>query len=288
MLIKGSMRKEYHCLVAGLPELLFDASKLSFAVLEFKSYLKEELSKEDYQIIESHFWRYDNQNLLLLLQKKDDELNNAGNLVREDFEAIFSLIRDDALSSFEKEIPAYIEKFIEAFRDESPFDSAKSWENQITGLYYDYVTGLENSFVKEWYTFEMELNNILTASHCKRFQFEIEPELIGSNEINEKLIKSGARDFGIGNEFPKIEQILRAIDESELLEKEKKIDLIKWEFLDERTFFYYFTVERIFSYLMKLEMVTRWIRLDKETGEELFERLLKDLESDHELPEEFS
>ena len=282
------MRKEYHCLVAGLPELLFDASKLSFAVLEFKSYLKDELSKEDYLIIESHFWRYDNQNLLLLLQKKDDELNNAGNLVREDFETIFSLIRDDALSSFEKKIPAYIEKFIQAFRDESPFDSNKSWENQIAQLYYSYVTSLENSFAREWYTFEMDLSNILTASHCKRFQFDIEPELIGSNELAEKLVRNSARDFGIGNEFPKIEQILRAIDETELLEKEKKIDLIKWEFLDERTFFYYFTVERIFTYLIKLEMAARWIRLDKKTGEELFKRLLKDLESAHKLPEEFS
>lgn len=282
------MRKEYHCLVAGLPELLFDASKLGFAVPEFKSYLKDELSKEDYQIIESYFWRYDNQNLLLLLQKKDNELNQAGNLVREDFETIFLLIRDEALSAFEKKIPAYIGKFIQAFRDESPFDSNKSWENQITELYYGYVTGLENDFVREWYTFEMELNNILTASHCKKYQFDIEPELIGNNELTEKLVKSSARDFGIGTEFPKIEQILRAIDETELLEKEKKIDLIKWEFLDEGTFFHYFTVERILAYLLKLEMIARWIKLDKKTGEELFERLLKDLESTHQLSEEFS
>jgi hypothetical protein len=282
------MRKEYHCLVAGLPELLFDASKLSFAVPEFKSYLKEELSNEDYLIIESHFWRYDNQNLLLLLEKKDNELDRAGNLVREDFETIFLLIRDDALSGFEKKIPPYIGKFIQAFRDESPFDSNKSWENQITELYYGYVTGLDNDFAGEWYTFEMELNNILTAYHCKEYQLDIEPELIGNSELTEKLAKSSARDFGIGAEFPKIEQILRAVEESGLMEKEKKADLIKWEFLDERTFFHYFTVERIFAYLLKLEMVARWIKLDKKTGEELFRRLLKDLESSHELSEESS
>ncbi len=281
------MRKEYHCLVAGLPELLFDASKLSFAVPEFKSYLKEELSREDYQIIESHFWRYDNQNLLILLQKKDEELNRAGNLVREDFETIFSLIRDDALFTFEKRIPGYIEKFINAFREESPLDSNKSWENQITELYYRYVTGLENEFAREWYTFEMELRNILTASHCKKFQLNIEPELIGSSELTERLVKSSARDFGIGNEFPKIEQILRVIDETDLLEKEKRTDLINWEFLDERTFFHYFTVEKIFAYLLKLEMTARWIQLDKKTGEELFNRLLKELETSHQLPEEF-
>ncbi|MBN2212638.1 MAG: DUF2764 family protein [Bacteroidales bacterium] len=282
------MRKEYHCLIAGLPELLFDASKLSFALLEFKSYLKEELSKEDFNIIASHFWKYDNQNLLLLLEKKKGELNPAGNLGKEDFEVIFSLVRDDALSGFEKQIPSYFEQFIYAYRNESPLNSIKSWENQITDLYYAYVTDLQNDFVKEWYKFEMDLNNILTASHCKRFQIDIEPELIGRSELTDKLVKSSARDFGIGNEFPKIEQILRAIDETDLLEKEKRIDLIKWEFLDERSFFYYFTVERIFSYLLKLEMTSRWIGLDKKTGEELFNRLLKDLEASHELPEVFS
>jgi hypothetical protein len=282
------MGKEYHCLVAGLPEIVFDASRLSYEVQEFKSYLKGELAKEDFQIIESHFWRYDNQNLLLLLQKKDEELNQAGNLNREDFETIFSLIRDDALSGFEKMMPAYIEEFIQAFGDESPVGSNKSWENQITELYYAYVTGLGNDFAREWYSFEMDLNNILTASHCKKYQLSIEPELIGSNELTEKLAKSNARDFGIGNEFPKIEQILRTVEETDLLTKEKKIDMIKWEFLDERTFFHYFTVEKIFAYLLKLEMIARWIKLDKKTGEELFNRLLTELESSHNLPEEFS
>ncbi len=286
--MKDSMRKEYHCLVAGLPELLFDASKLSFALLEFKSYLKDELLASDYQIIESHFWRYDNQNLLMLLEKKEGELIPAGNLVREDFETIFSLIRDDALSSFDKEIPAYLGKFIQAFRDEIPFDSNKSWQNQLTDLYYDYATGLENTFIREWYTFEKDLNNILTASNCRRYKLDIEPELIGSDEITEKLDKSSARDFGIGTEFPKIEQIMRAIDETDLLDKEKRIDLIKWEFLDESTFFHYFTIERIFTYLLKLEITDRWIKLDKKTGEELLERILKDLESAHQVPEDFS
>ncbi len=282
------MRKEYHCLVAGLPELLFDASKLSFAFLEFKSYLNEELLKEDYDLIASYFWRYDNQNLLFLLEKKEGELNPAGNLDKEDFEVIFSLVRDDALSGFEKQIPSYIGQFIFAYRNESPVIPNKSWENQITDLYYHYATSLKNDFAKEWYTFEMDLNNILTASYCKKFQIDIGPELIGDNELTGKLVKSNARDFGIGNEFPKIEQILRAIDETELLEKEKRIDLIKWEFLDDKGFFHYFTVEKIFAYLLKLEMVARWVGLDKKTGEELFNRLLKDLEASHELPQVFS
>lgn len=282
------MRKEYHCLIAGLPELLFDTAKLSTSVADFKSYLREELSAEDFQLIELYFWRYDNENLLILLQQKDEELNVLGNLSREDFDIIFSLVKDDALSGFGKNLPSYFEKFIIAYKNEIPIFQNKSWENQLTDLYFNFLLMQKDEFIKDWYSFELDLTNILTASKCRMFQIETEPELIGNNELTVKLLKNSARDFGIGNEFPKVEQILRSIDETDFLEKEKKIDQIKWELLDERTFFHYFTVEKIFAYVLKLEMIERWLQLDKQTGEELLKKLLIDLESNQKLPEEFS
>lgn len=281
------MSKEYHYLVAGLPDILLDTSKLNFTIQEFKSYLFDELSEPDYELIESYFWRYDNFKLLYLLSKQGGEILRAGNLDNEDFDEILALAKDDALKDFEREIPSYIGTFIQNYKDDSAKSSVKSWENQLTELYYEYLLEIENDFFKEWYQFEMDLNNILTASYCKKFQINLEPELIGNSEINEKLLKSSARDFGLGNELPKIELILRAIDESDMLEREKKIDLIKWDLLDERTFFHYFTIEKIFAYTLKLDMIERWIKLDKKTGEELFNKLLTDLEAGQKFSEEF-
>ena len=282
------MRKEYYCLIAGLPDLFFDASKIGSSVTNFKFYLKEELTKDDFDLIESYFWRYDNHNLLLLLEKKDAEFNQKGNLTKEDFENIFFLMKEETLKSFTKKIPPYFEKFIHSFRNDDPIIPNKSWENQIVELYYDYLADIKSPFLKEWYAFEMDLNNILTASNCRKFQMSIEPELIGNNELTEKLIKSSAKDFGIGNEFPKIEQVFRGMEETDLLEREKKIDFLKWELLDEKTFFNYFTIEKIFTYILKLEMIERWISLDKKTGQELFNKLLYDLQMNQKFPEEFS
>ncbi len=282
------MRKEYHCLIAGLPDLLFDASKLNSSLQEFKLELRRDLSETDFELIESYFWRYDNINLISLLNKSGKEIFKTGNLGKDDFETIFSLVKDDSLKTFERFIPQYIGNFIQQFTDESADQSGKSWENHLTKLYYEYLFQIENQFIKDWYQFELDLNNMLTASYCKKFQIPVEPELIGNSEINEKLIKSNARDFGIGNEFPKIESILRAIEESNMLEREKKIDLIKWDLLDERTFFHYFTIEKIFAYTLKLDIIERWIHLDKKTGEELFNKLLTDLESGQNFSEEFS
>ena len=281
------MRKEYYCLIAGLPDLFFDASKISSPLLDFKLHLKEELTKDDYYLVESYFSRYDNYNLLALLEKKDTEFNQKGNLTKEDFETIFSLMKENTLKSFTKIIPPYFEKFIIAFRNDEPIIPNKSLENQITELYYKYLENVDNSFINEWYFFEKDLNNIMAAANCKKYQIPVEPELIGSNELTEKLIKSSAKDFGIGNEFPKIEQIFRVLEETNLIEREKKIDLMKWELLDEKTFFHYFTIEKIFAFILKLEIIDRWLNLNKETGQELLHKLLNELETSQKFSEEF-
>ena len=282
------MRKEYYCLVAGLSDLIFDASKTGISLSDFRSYLKEELTPDDFFLVESYFWRYDNNNLLLFLQKKDEKINPHGNLTREDFDTIFTLIKEDVLSGYNKWIPPYFERFITAFRNDEPLIPNKSWENQLTELYFEFLETLESSFLKDWYRFEKDFNNILVAANCRKYKLDIEPQLIGANELTEKLIKSSAKDFGIGNEFPKIEQIFRMLEETNLFEREKKIDLIKWELLDETTFFHYFTIEKIFSYVVKVEIIERWIGLSKEIGQELFQKLVNNMETSQKFPEEFS
>ncbi len=282
------MMKEYHCLVAGLPDLIFDISKPGSTLTEFRTYLREELKEEDFRLVQSYFWRFDNRNLLSILQQKEQDLDPAGNITSEDFDSIFTLVKDDSLHTFEKQVPDYFSTFIRAFKNESPVIQGKDWENQLTELYYNYLFSQPNDFIANWYAYEADLKNILTAYNCKKYDIPTDNQVIGSNELTEKLVKSNARDFGISSEFPGIEQILRIIEEDDLLEREKKIDQLKWDMLDEWTFFYYFTIERIFAYMLKIEMIGRWMSLDRITGQEMFEKLLKNLETSQAFPEEFS
>jgi hypothetical protein len=281
------MRREYHCLVAGLPELFIDTKKIDFILLNFKNQLREVLHSNDFKLIESLFWKYDNLNVLKLLKKPESEINELGNLSKTDFEEIFYLVKDDALYTYEKEIPSYFGQIIDAYKNETPVFPDKEWENQITQLYYNYLKTIDNQFIRKWFEFEMDLTNILTAANCRKYKIGIKNELIGNNEITEKLIKSNARDFGISYEFPKLESILRATEEENIIDREKRIDLIKWELLDEWTFFYYFTIERIFAYTIKVEIIERWLKLDKETGNKLFSELLNSLETSYEFPKDF-
>jgi hypothetical protein len=66
-----------------------------------------------------------------------------------------------------------------------------------------------------------------------------------------------------------------------------KFDLIKWKYLDENTFFHYFTIEKVIGYLIKLLLVDRWLKLDEEKGEQLFKKFISDLEKSYEFPKEF-
>ena len=83
------------------------------------------------------------------------------------------------------------------------------------------------------------------------------------------------------------EQLIRINDTVDLVEREKKIDLLKWNWMEDNTFFNYFTIEKIFVFLMKLEMIERWVSLDKEKGNELFRQLIDQLKDEVQIPQEF-
>ena len=281
------MSRQYHYLVAGFPDLFFDDSKVSVNLNEFRSMLEENLPEDDMNIIRLFFYRYDNQNILAKLQDKEDSYDQRGNLSEVDLEALFAAVKEGSDSAALLGIPSYIGEFVEAFKKDTPLIEGKSWEIQLSELYYNYATSQSNAFVRNWFLFERDMQNILSAGQCRKHDFPVEKQLIGNSEIVEKLSRSNARDFGLDNEFPFVEAILKTIEEDDLKDYEKKIDRIKWDYLDDEVFFHFFTIEKLFSFIVKLSIVERWLSLDKKTGKELLNDLLNNLEASYEFPEEF-
>ena len=67
-------------------------------------------------------------------------------------------------------------------------------------------------------------------------------------------------------------------DEANLVEKERKIDLIRWNEALEIATFDYFDIDAILSYLVRIGIVARWSRLDAAKGREMFDRLIGELD----------
>lgn len=279
------MNRQYYYLVAGLPDILFEDKKIPLSSVGFREYLKDYLSVQEMDLLTSYFWRFDNYNLINRLKNNGLPYNSMANLKAEELEEVLELAKDNASH---EQAPVYFLKFIEAYRNETPLFEGKSWELQLSDLYYEFVTGTENEFINSWFEMERNISNVLTAYHCRNNSIDISKQLVGTGEINEKLTRSSARDFGLSDEINHLDRILKAAEETDLLEQEKKIDFLKWEILEEESFFYFFTIEKLFVFIIKLSLAERWINLDKPTGEKMFNEILNSMETSYKFPSEFS
>jgi hypothetical protein len=127
---KRPVKRHYYYLVAGLQDITLDIHKLILDQEAFRETLKTELHKNDYKLVEKLFLPFDNANLLNLLQKNDKPFNEKGNFSRELLEE--NIKEPDSL-------PAYMNRFIVAFKNKEPIFTEKSPENELTTLFYDDV-----------------------------------------------------------------------------------------------------------------------------------------------------
>ena len=157
----------------------------------------------------------------------------------------------------------------------------------LAAYYYDYAMNCDNQFVSSWFEFNLNVNNLLSALTARKYKIEVAPNIVGNTEVSEAIRTSNARDFGISGTLEYFEQLLRISETDELVDSERKIDLLKWNWMEDAVFFNYFTVERIFVFLLRLEMIERWISLDKEKGSELFRKMIDSLKNEVQIPAEF-
>ena len=274
------MKRNYYCLVAGLQDITLDIHKLSMGQNDFRKELQTEVHPLDYQLVQILFLPFDNKNLLNLLEKSEEEFNAHGNFERE--------LLESNIKEITGELPEYMNRFILSFKDDEPVYPNMSPENQLTTLFYNYVLSINHDFLRGWYRFNRDLNNLLTALVCRRYDIPYEYQVIGWDDISETIRKSHARDFGLTAEIPYMDDLLNIAKDDDVQQREKAIDQLRWNYLDETTFFEYFTIDKILAFTLKLGMVERWLALDKDHGTQLFEELLQDLKSSYELPETFT
>ena len=278
-------KKHYYCFISGLPDLSFEEGKLKSTLLEFKQELEIELGHADYKLVSLLFLPVDHENLINHLLKEGKEHNPLGNFTASDFE---ELEPHPGIKASQKHIlPGYMVRFIRDFHDDREEKMEEDFEKILAEGYYDHVLKAGNPFLCKWFEFELNAKNILTAFICSRHNIDTEGELVGRNQLAEDLMNTRKKHPEISIEDDYLNEVMQLSEIDDFLKREKRFDLLKWDYLDEHTFFYYFTIERIFAYLIKFFIVFRWINIQGETGREMFEKLIHDLNSSYELPLEF-
>lgn len=279
------MSKYYYYLVAGLPELTLEDSKLNYTVADFKTELYPDLSEADMKLINLFYLKFDNANVLKLLKDKDAVIDLRGNYSAEELAEFISLLKDGSEVS-DAVFPSYLSLFISEYFS-IPAEDDFLHEDRLAALYYEYAMKCNNKFVSSWFEFNLTMNNVLVALTSRKFKLDVAQLIVGDTEVCEALRTSGARDFGLTGEVEFLEQFVKISETEELVEREKKIDLLRWKWMEESTFFDYFTVERLFVFLLQLEMIERWISLDKEKGNQLFRSIIATLKDEVQIPAEF-
>ena len=136
----------------------------------------------------------------------------------------------------------------------------------------------KNRFIQDWFGFNQDMNNVLVAQICRKHGFDVKTQIVGDGEVAEQLRShSSQKDFGL-NEMPGDYQTILALAQiDDLMQREKAMDAIRFEWLQDRTEFDFFSSEMVFAYYLEALMLHRWSILTVEQGEKIFRDLVADM-----------
>lgn len=269
----------YYCLVAGLPDLHTEDSKGFLSSEELRGELSGQLTPADNKLLSLLYAKYDNQNFLTFLQQHDAVLNPLGTLDTDDWKELLGLMQETDAPKDARLLPYFIHYYQYTQEEENRVHNLSS-EDYLSGLFYEYALTVDNQFLRAWFEFNLNLNNLFTAIASRKHGFDPQKLILGENEIAKTLRTSHARDYGIGNMFDYTDEVIKISELPNLLEREKKLDALKWAWLDEHTFFHYFSIEKILAFVLKTQLLERWKVLSFEEGAAIFRDLLASLKQD--------
>ena len=230
----------YECLLAGLPDLKA-GGEAPISMEALMALFSETLSKNDMRLLEMLRMTSDASEVLSLIDRYDKK---------------------------------YAEQ--ECWWNDAR--EALSETDLRTQALYELGLGSKNQFVRDWFAFNQDMNNVLTATICRRHGFDVRKAIVGHNPVAEILRKGlPQKDFGLSDEMDNLENVMALVNIDNLMEREKQMDAIRFAWLEEKNKFVYFSIENVLAYYLQAEMLNRWALLTVEQGEKIFRELVMDM-----------
>lgn len=310
------MSSNYYYIYSSLPEIYFDEKQ------DYRQYsylfdeVMESLSDPDKLAVRYVRYPIDNANLIYLLDGKESKFLEGGN---------YSLRELKNEIHFMDSIPSYMVEYLELNnKSQSPHFGPipvdhlnESFYNEIMNLHHgrqgmqflkigamsqsgeliENPVIFNSDFIKRWYVFERDLNNVLTAIECLKHNEPIEKRetlrisqrmgqrLSGDYDITQSLIHSKSYDYSLSGQLPWMNKVLN-FDSSNIHKYEKDIILLKLERLEELSEGEIFSLNSILAYFIKLRILVRWSSLDETVGNEFIKNLSRNM-MNAELTEKF-
>lgn len=274
----------YYCLMAGMPDVSLSDTKQARTVGELKEETREILSVQDRKLLYCFFLRYDCLNLVKLLKNPDSQINTYGNFVLDQYKDLIKSAKD--MNFNVHRFPSFMSEFARNYEYNSQ-DPGYFPEDAIMLAYYQYAMRCSNRLVSAWYTFNFNVTNILTGLIAKKNGLNVADCVQGDNEVTELIRTNNTKDFDLTREYDYVADLMKIAEETDPVLKEKKIDAFRWAWLDENALDDVFSIEALFAYFCKLEILERWKMLDVEVGKAQFRQIIENLRGEAKVPEEF-
>ncbi|MCP4752860.1 MAG: DUF2764 family protein [Proteobacteria bacterium] len=267
------MTVPYYYIVAGLPDVYLDEGKAGPTLGAFAEEMRELVPAADGYLLDYIGYPIDHRNLMNILLEKQEPFNDSGNFSDEE-------LKKEIKNS--DDIPEYMQVFLKAFKDNTQVVQNLSWENQLNWLFYESATSLENEFLSEWFTFELNFRNILAAINCRKANLQPDRHIICRNEVTDLLLKSNAPDFSLSSKLPWSDEVF-SMDFDAIADSEKRLDEFRLQMLEEMSVPELFSLETILRLGIRLSIVERWDTLKAEIGKETLHKMIDDLENSYQV-----
>ena len=258
-------KPQYFYLISGLPNLSIQDAHLPFSANTFFEELRNKIDKEDFNLVCILYYPRDNHNLLNMLFSKNEKGQPEG---------CYSVSELKKGVDGNMVLAGYMKNFVGTFKENKNHFNEAEWEAKLTEAYFKEAIKSGNKFLKQWMEFELDFKNMLLLLLDRKQSLPFSKFIIEANGIAELLKENPLGDFSRQPSLGFYSQAIKIIETENLVEREKKIDLMRWKKLEEMTFFNYFTVEAILSFIIKLMIMERWMALKQEKGKEFLSSIL--------------
>ena len=134
-------------------------------------------------------------------------------------------------------------------------------ENTFGADFYAKAAESKNRFIREYFDFDGRLRNLKVQYLAKR---------LGKQGDN-YLVELPEADF----EEEKL--IMDILADADFVQREQKMDELKWEKASDIARLDYFNMNAILAFMVKAKTVQRWAELDPAKGLEMFKKLVQEI-----------
>ena len=177
----------------------------------------------------------------------------------------------------EKSIDDYLDQVKELLsaKDNSVLDFImKGFDKEQLGLeFYKEAFAHRLGFIREFFRFDFDVRNQKVRYLNHALGRDAEKDVL-------KMTDPEAEENGIEQEEPEFkesEKLQAILEKNDILSRERGIDDLYWDKIDELTLFDYLNFDRIMGVIVKMMIIRRWLVLDEQTGGEMFKKLVDEV-----------